>query len=112
MPGEMENEYMKRDYLLPKGCKDLGDVLKSQAEPMPTIPHASPPAPLPPIIGEMTVPSQITVGELAVTLTQKPFQIIGDLMKLGIFATGEQQLDFDTISRVLRKYGFTAKKAT
>jgi len=24
----MENDYMKRGYLLPKGCKDLNDVLK------------------------------------------------------------------------------------
>jgi hypothetical protein len=35
MAEEMENEFMKRGYLLPKGCKDLGDVLMSKAQPAP-----------------------------------------------------------------------------
>jgi hypothetical protein len=102
----MENEYMKRGYLLPEGCKDLSDIPKYKAKPTPT-----PPAPLPPIIGEMTVPAQMTVSELAAALSQKPFRIIADLMGLSIFVTLEHQLDFDAISRVARKYGFTAKRA-
>jgi hypothetical protein len=103
----MENEYMKRGYLLPEGCKDLTDVPKYKAKPAPT-----PPAPLPPIIGEMTVPSQMTVSELAAALTQKPFRIIADLMELGVFVTVKHQLDFDMIFRVMRKYGFTARRAS
>ncbi len=107
----MENEYMKRGYLLPEGCKDLIDVSKSKAQhkPMPTKP--SPPTPLPPITGEMIVSAQMTVSELATARTQKPFKIIADLMELGIFVTVKHQLDFNTITRVVRKYGFTAKKA-
>jgi Translation initiation factor IF-2, N-terminal region len=102
----MENEYMKRGYLLPGGCKDLSDIPKYKAMPTP-----QPLAPLPPITGEMTVPAQMTVSELAAALSQNPFRIIADLMGLNIFVTLEHQLDFDLISRVARKYGFTAKRA-
>ena len=71
----MENEYMKRGYLLPEGCKDLIDVWKVKGTPNPSTPKSSSPAALPPVIGEMTVPAGMTVSELAASLTQKPFQI-------------------------------------
>ena len=87
---------MKRGYLLPDGCKDLIDVLK------PKVQHTA---------AEMIVTSEMTVTELAAALAQKPFRIIADLMELGVFANVNQQLDFDTISRVVRKYGFIAKRA-
>ncbi len=101
---------MKRGYLLPKGCKDLIDALKSK---QPKLATAGPaiPEPLPPATGEMTVPASMTVRELADALTRKPFQIIADLMEIGVFAGVNQQLDFDTVSRVIRKYGFKAKRA-
>jgi Translation initiation factor IF-2, N-terminal region len=102
----MENEYMKRGYLLPEGCKDLTDVPKYKARPSLTTR-----APLPPITGEMIIPAQMTVSELAAALSQKPFRIIADLIELGIFVTIKHQLDFDLISRVVRKYGFAAKQA-
>ena len=102
----MENEYMKRGYLLPEGCKDLTDIPKYKAKPAPALP-----APLPPIIGEMAVPAHMTVTELAAALTQKPFRIIADLMELGVFVTVKHQLDFDMISKVVRKHGFTARRA-
>ena len=105
----MEDDFMKRGYLLPEGCKDLIDVLKLKSKgPAPPKPRA--PQQLPPIIGEITVPAWMTVTELAAALAQKPFQIIGDLMEVGIFANVKQQLDFETISRVLRKHGFVAKR--
>ena len=96
---------MKRGYLLPEGCKDLTDVPKYKAKPAPT-----PPAPLPPIIGEMKVAEQMTVVELAAVLKQKPFKIIADLMELGVFANVHQQVAFEIITQVVRKYGYTAKK--
>src|SRR5215475_9741818 len=93
-------DYTKRHYLLPKGCKDLIDVINLH--------KAKPPFPwhttkslqteletsledasslLPPITGEILVSQPITVGELAKLLSQKPFMIIADLMMLGVFAT-------------------------
>ena len=102
---------MKRGYLLPEGCKDLIDVSKSKAQAKASVPKASQPAPLPPITGEMTVPSQMTVTELAAALAQDPFRIIGDLRSIGVWVYLQRyHLDFDTISRVVRKYGFVAKR--
>ena len=110
---------MKRGYLLPEGCKDLTEVLNSKrssnpiaskpARPKTSIP---PTAPLPPIIGSITVPDQMTVAELATALAQKPFRIVADLIDMGVFAGNNQQVDFNTISRVVRKYGLVAKVAS
>jgi hypothetical protein len=106
----MENEYMKRGYLLPEGCKDLIDVLKPKVQ-RSVAQQQAPPRTLPPITGELSISAQMTAMELAAVLKQKPFNIIADLMELGIFATVVQQLDFDTMSRVVRMYGFAAKKS-
>lgn len=102
---------MKRGYLLPEGCKDLIDVLKPKVQRGAPPMQPATPASLPPIVGEMTVAAQMTVSELATALAQKPFRIIADLMEIGVFANVKQELDFETISRVARKYGFTAKRA-
>src|SRR5262245_7048342 len=102
----MENEYMKRGFLLPEGCKNLADAPKYKVKP--SLPTSGV---LPPIVGELIVPPQMTVRELATVLAEKPFRIIADLMSLGIFANVNQQIDFDLISGVMRKYGFIAKRA-
>jgi hypothetical protein len=107
----MANEYMKRSYLLPEGCKDLIDVLKPKVQHKQELPSRKAPAPLPPIIGEMTVEEHMTVSELAGVLKQKPFLIVADLMENGVFATVHQRIDFDVIAQVVRRYGYTAKKA-
>lgn len=100
----MNQDYSKRDYLLPDGCKDLIDVLKlgdqtTQQQPA-----------LPPIIGEVEVPDTIAVRELAALVNQKPFQVIADLMELGIFGNLNQPLDFSIVSRLVRRYGYAAKR--
>lgn len=108
MPDEMENEFMKRGYLLPSGCKDLIDVLKSNRQP--TLFGGTDPCSKKIIFGEVTVPPQMTVNELAQALNQKPFIIIADLIKIGVLVNGSQQLNFDLISRIAQKYGFVAKR--
>ena len=110
MAHEMENEFMKRGYLLPKGCKDLSDILKPKAQPTPAKPQPSSPMPLPPITGELAVPEWMTVRELAKALGQKPFQIIADLIQNRCFATVSYQLDFDVIANVTRKYGLISRR--
>jgi hypothetical protein len=111
------DEYMKRGYLLPEGCKDLIDALKPKPQlglnakpiqPFGPLPQSTP---LPPIVGEIAIPEHASVLELATLLCQKPFQIVADLMQFGVFANVWQQLDFDTLSKVVRMYGFTAKRA-
>jgi hypothetical protein len=107
------DDYLKRGYLLPKGCKDLIDLvdaLKPEPQLEPKY-QTTQPAPLPPVIGEITVPAQASASQLATLLSQKPFQIVADLMPFGVFANVWQPLDFDTLSKVVRMYGFTPKRA-
>jgi hypothetical protein len=85
-PPEMEYDYKKRGYLLPEGCKDLIDVMQPPGQPMQNPKAPASPAPLPPIVGELMVPEQMTVAELAAVLKQKPLKIIADLMGMGVFA--------------------------
>jgi hypothetical protein len=107
----MEHDFMKRGYLLPEDCKDLIDVLKPKSRSEPKRPSPPPPAALPPITGELVIPAQTSVLDLARLLGQKPFRIVADLMQFGVFATVKQTLDFEVISSVARKYGFIAKRA-
>jgi hypothetical protein len=83
----MSPDYSKRSYLLPKGCKDLIDVL------------------------EISVSETTSVQDLAGLLGQEPVRIIADLMRMGVFATtAEQKVNFETVSKMARKYGYTAKR--
>jgi hypothetical protein len=139
MPEYTEHDFMQRGYLLPEGCKDLIDVLKQPMQPpsrqparlvdisnlkqlaeflklikfkpQQPQPVLQSPAPLPPIIGEIVITDQTPASKLAALLGQKLFQIIADVMELGVFATATQPLSFEIISRVARKYGFMAIKA-
>jgi hypothetical protein len=113
----MENEFMRRGFLLPEGCKDLIDALHLKAElklrslsaiPPDSIPF-KPIIPLPKIKGEITVPQQMAVRELAALLNCKPFVVVADAMELGVFATVNQIIPFDIIAQIARKHGYTAR---
>jgi|SRR5215469_3169545 len=101
------DDFMKRGYLLPEGCKDLTDFskLKSKHPPQPHPDLSSV------IFGEIIVREQTTVWDLAELLGQQKSTIIADLMKLGIFITVWDSPDFEVISKVARKYGFITKRA-
>ena len=79
-------DYSKRNYLLPKGCKDLADALI------------------------ITISRDITASELAALVGQAPVQIIADLFKLGVFAAAEAPLKFEIVRQVAEKYGYVAKQ--
>ena len=96
----MSPDYTKRGYLLPKGCKDLIDVIKLQG---PANVHV----PQPP--GQPWVGGVMAVSELAALLGQKPFVIVADLMELGIFATVKQQVPLEVVCKVAKKYGCIVK---
>ncbi len=128
----MEHDFMDRGFLLPPGCKDIIDALKLKARLLPEgAKHlvevsklkpqitfkfkpkkmqAAIPAPLPPLMGELVIPDQTTVTQLAELLGQKPFQILADLMELGVFAAVNHVLEFKVVSDVARKYGYLAIK--
>src|SRR4051812_24193555 len=128
----MTPEQYQRGYLLPPGCKDLIDALRLQElERMmfqpPPITGEVPvigaeqfsqvwklkPAKLKPVgsvtssafLLEVKLGLTIPIERLASLLGHKPFQIVADLMELGIFLSTTDSLDFETAAKVLRKYG-------
>jgi len=103
-------DYSKRDYLLPKGCKDLIDAIKLAAAPQVAWHVGYPFIPTPPPKGVILLPKNTTIGEFAAMLGQKPFRIIADAMELGVFANVNQSLDFETMCQIAWKYGFTTWK--
>jgi len=83
----MDPDYNKRNYLLPNGCKDLFDTLY------------------------INVSEEPTVAQFAVLLGQKPVKLLADLFQLGVFASAQQKLNFETASKVAQKYGYILRRA-
>jgi translation initiation factor IF-2 len=60
-----------------------------------------------PTTGEIiSLKPPIVVRELAEQLKRKPFQIIADLMELGVFASVNQAIDEEIAKKICAKYGF------
>lgn len=55
-------------------------------------------------------PNEITVGELASRMKKSPAEIIKKLMLLGIMATVNETLDFDTASLMVEEFGGIVEK--
>jgi hypothetical protein len=58
----------------------------------------------------LELPEQMTVRELADALNQKPFKIVADLMGANVFATVNQPIGFELITKIASRYGFTTKR--
>lgn len=62
---------------------------------------------VPPATGELiTMKPPIVVRNLAEFLKRKPFQLIADLMELGVFANVNQTIEEPVAQRLCAKYGF------
>ncbi|HXT40072.1 MAG TPA: translation initiation factor IF-2 [Candidatus Angelobacter sp.] len=62
---------------------------------------------VPPTTGELiTLKPPVVVRDLAEQLKRKPFQLIADLMELGVFANVNQSVDETTAQKLCAKYGF------
>src|SRR5688572_19814701 len=60
-----------------------------------------------PVIHEpVTLPGVLTVGELAEKLETTGVEVIKELMKLGMMATINQQIDYATAARVAQALGW------
>lgn len=107
---KMQNGHTDRGFRLPNV---LIGVVPPKAPVKAVAPKKSKPEPmpLPPIKGEITLPGEMTVRELAAALGQKPFRIMADVMELKVMVTVNHQLDFDTIAKVARMHGLIAKRA-
>ena len=106
-------DYSKRDYLLPKGCKDLIDVINLQAsyDEKAAWPVGQPHGPSPAPKGDILLPDKMTLGEFAAIIGLKPFQIIADAMEMGVFANVKMYLGFEQMAHIARKYGYTARRS-
>jgi translation initiation factor IF-2 len=62
-------------------------------------------APTPVIEGPVTLGSVMSVAELAEALYRSPVEVIKELMGMGIMATINQQVDYETGSRVAEQFG-------
>jgi translation initiation factor IF-2 len=69
-------------------------------------PKDSPKFSLPADAKVIVIKPPIIVRDLAEQLKQKPFVVIGDLMKLGVFATVNQAIDEATAQKVCAIHGF------
>ena len=54
----------------------------------------------------ITMKSPVVVRQLAELLNRKPFQLIADLMELGVFANVNQSVDESVARKLCAKYGF------
>ncbi len=59
---------------------------------------------------EITIPETITVKDLAMTMKVTSSDVIKKLLSLGILATINNELDFDTAFLIAEEYGITASK--
>jgi translation initiation factor IF-2 len=77
-----------------------------RAEPARPSSPAAPKIVLPDTAQIITLKPPIVVRELAEQLKRKPFQIIADLMELGVFASVNQAIDEEVAQKVCAKHGF------
>src|SRR5437879_5412831 len=90
---------------VPAAKPAAGSALQKPAARTPAQPAA--PAFVPPVTGELiTLKPPIVVRDLAEQLKRKPFQLIADLMELGVFANVNQSIDEITAQKLCAKYGF------
>lgn len=59
---------------------------------------------------EVIIPETITVGELASRMTERTADVIRELMKLGIIANANQDIDADTAELVVGIFGHSLKR--
>ncbi len=63
-------------------------------------------------VREVTIPEVITVQELANRMAVRMQEVVKELMKLGIMATGAQTIDADTAELVVTELGHKFKRVT
>lgn len=66
--------------------------------------------PKPKVITEIEVPDAITVGDFAQRMGKGAAEVVKKLMLLGVIATVNQTIDFDTAELIAAEFGITCKK--
>jgi translation initiation factor IF-2 len=102
-PGAPQKQDSRRQFQRSRDGRQAPQPAREPAKP------AAPSGPkinLPDSAGVIIIKPPIIVRELAEQLKQKPFIIIGDLIKLGVFATVNQAIDEKIAQQLCAKYGF------
>ncbi len=68
------------------------------------------PKPKPVVITEIEVPDAITVGDFAAKMGKGVAEVVKKLMMLGIIATVNQAIDYDTAELIAGEFGIAVKK--
>jgi len=77
----------------------------------PPVAETPPPPPAAPAKPrKLEIPQAITVKDLSEKLSARPSEVIGRLIKIGVFATINQAVNFETASKVALEYGFEVEK--
>ncbi len=62
------------------------------------------------VVRQVVVPENITVADLAKRMSERQADVIKELMKLGIMATGGQPIDADTAEIIIGEFGHNFKR--
>jgi translation initiation factor IF-2 len=102
-PGAPQRQDSRRQF---QRSRDGRPAQQPAREPAKPAAPAGPKINLPDSAEVIIIKPPIIVRELADQLKQKPFIIIGDLIKLGVFATVNQAIDEKIAQLLCAKYGF------
>src|SRR4051812_24952557 len=102
----------KRSIDLPKGCKDLNDVLEGEKRARFQEVQLRC-GPIPPISRQVQLSGSVTVRELADIAGRQPVQIIADLLKITTWVGGfDRPVGFERAATLLLTYGIEAQKTS
>jgi translation initiation factor IF-2 len=102
-PGAPQKQDSRRQFQRSRDGRPAPTPAREPAKPAAP---AGPKINLPDSAEVIIIKPPIIVRELAEQLKQKPFIIIGDLIKLGVFATVNQAIDEKIAQQLCAKYGF------
>jgi len=102
-PGAPQRQDSRRQFQRSRDGRQAPPPAREPAKPAAP---AGPKINLPDTAEVIVIKPPIIVRELAEQLKQKPFIIIGDLIKLGVFATVNQAIDEKIAQQLCAKYGF------
>jgi len=102
-PGAPQRQDSRRQFQRGRDGRPAQQPAREPAKPAAPV---GPKISLPDSAEVIIIKPPIIVRELAEQLKQKPFIIIGDLIKLGVFATVNQAIDEKIAQQLCAKYGF------
>ncbi len=104
------SEILSEDFILNEFYNDTGSKKKKQSRPKKD--KSAPAKYIPPraVLTSIKVPDSITVKELAERLKKTSGDVIKKLIALGVMATLNEEVDFDTAAIVAEEFGVTAEK--